>query len=228
MKKHKFYFTDSSGAFNGYERQLVWIDATRQILHLGRSLAIPLCDVINAEVRPLPRFPEVPYLAVDVCGPTVENGSPTTLALIHKNFFAKTKRQPMQEFVDEIRPFIKDRTLPLREADSQLVSGNSQYQSVYALNISLVIGYYRKKWYSFDTPTQVFTKTLFLMLLGGVVNIIGVLLIVVPFDNYKMSQNLVRAGWRRPVALWWYVLLTYPAYAFWCVHIVRSLISKSD
>jgi hypothetical protein len=57
------------------------------------------------------------------------------------------------------------------------------------------------------------------MLLAGVVNMFGVLLVAVPFDNYRMSRNLVSAGWKRSTAIWVYLALTYPAYFWWSVQI---------
>jgi len=228
MKKHKFYFTDSAGNFNGYDRQTVWVDANQQLLHVGRSLTVPLREVVSVDVRPLPRKPKTPYLAIEVCGPTIENGTPTTVALIHKDFFANTKRRVMQEFVDEIGPLLNSEAAPASGGFRSVEMKASQHQSNYVLNVSLLIGFYRKVWYAFDFPSRAVKKTLFLMFFGGVVNVIGILLAAVPFDNYRMSKNLVRAGWSNRTAVFCYVFLTYPAYVFWLMQIVRWFLRDAD
>lgn len=77
------------------------------------------------------------------------------------------------------------------------------------------MGFYRKLWFTYDTPRAAVVKSLLLMLFNGVLNAFGVLLVVVPFDNFKMSRNLVKAGWPKVGAVAAYVVLSYPAYVWW-------------
>ena len=221
MQKHKMYFTDKWGGYNGYDRQTVFIEEHSGVLHVGKRLTIPLVEIMAAEVRPLPGRPKTNFLAIDVCGPTVEGGKQTTIALIHKNFLGNTKDAPMQALVDELRAFITGNSPVPVALVSESEPPPGLLKAQYALNISLLIGFYRKLWYSYDSKSAVATKSLLLMLLAGIVNLAGVLLVAVPFDNYRMSRNLVSAGWSRRSAIAAYVLLSCPAYVWWVVTICR-------
>ena len=150
-----------------------------------------------------------------------------TLMFIHKNFLGMTKVDRMRAFADELAPHIKGNTpvIDYRPAGAP-GSVEGKLQGQYALNVSLVIGYYRKVWYAFDNPKSIATKTLLLMLLGGTVNVLGVLLVAVPFDNFHMARNLMAAGWSKQNASIAYILLTCPAFVFWLVLILKWTVFK--
>lgn len=216
MKVYKFYMTDVVGGFNGYDRQKVWVDTATSLLHIGRTV-LPLAEITACEVRPLP-LGKGWFLAIDVCGPSINDYQPTTIRLIHKNFFGVTKQQVMLEAAAEIQPLIKG-NIPLPRPLIQSAVEQGKLQAQYTLNISLLIGLYRKQWYSYDTTKKILLKTTFLMLLGGVINIFGVLLLAVPYDNYQMSKNLTAAGWSRRTALITYALTTVPVYVWWAYNL---------
>ncbi len=224
MKRHKLYFTDESGGFNGYDRQKVWVDEAHAVLRVGTKMKIPLGEITAVEVRPLPAAKNGAFLAIDVCGPTVGNYGPTTLRLIHKNFFAATKVERMQALVDELAPLVQGNVPLERPAEEAVPEGT--LQAHYALNISLLIGYYHKIWYSYDGRRTIAAKTVLLMLLGGVVNIAGILLFVVPIDNLRMASNLQSIGWPKARRVTAYIILTYPAYAYWLAHVILWITKK--
>lgn len=228
MSKHKFYFTNETGSFNGYDRKKLIIDTHSEVLRIEGEVTIPLREIMAVEVRPLPRAKKTMYLAIEVCGPSIERGSPTTLMFLHKNFLGYTKVEPMKAFADELAPLIKGNA-PLRDYRPTDISSNEgdRLQCQYFLNVSLIIAYYRKPWYSFDKPATIPLKTLLLMLLGGTVNVLGVLLVAVPFDNVRMKQNLEVAGWSKGNAWIAYIVTTSPVYLFWLVMILRWTIFKS-
>ena len=216
MRKHRFHFAGESGGFNGYDRRKVWIDEHARVLRIGSTLRVPLEGFMRAELRPLPRNPKSRYLAIDVCGPAIEEGKPTTLALVHKSFLANTKIELMQAFVDEKTPLLKwNSPVPSQPVFNRMGSGEGRLRGSYALHASLAIAYYRKRWFAFGTPDTMVRKTLFLMLLGRVINVLRDLLVVVPFENYSMSRNLLATGWSRRAGFVAYLLLSYPAYVFW-------------
>jgi hypothetical protein len=231
MKTYGLYFIDRFGNFNGHDRQKVWIDQAAQTLRIGAKLVIPLTEVRRVELRPLPTRPQVRFLAIDVQGPTLQNGQPVTLSLIHKDFFLRTKAGYMQALVSEISPLISghreehDASIS-DEVGSQTTKG--RFQAQYALNVSLLVVFYRKLWYSYETPRSICAKTLALMFLNGVVNVFGVLLLAIPFDNYRVSQNLVAVGWSRRSAVAAYLVLTYPAYVWWALQIAQWMAGADD
>jgi hypothetical protein len=229
VKKHKLYFTDDRGSFGGFDRIVLKTDLINGLLHVGRELKIPLRDIAAVELRPLPNAPNKSHLAIDFASPAIENGKPITLRLIHKDFLTRTKLAPMQAVVDELSPVINHNAAgnTLRNPDELLETGGI-LEAQYALNVSLLITYWRKLWYSYDRPKLIAIKTLGLMLLGGVVNVLGVLLVAVPFDNYRMSKNLTKIGWSKTAAQIAYFALTYPAIIFWFVVLIRWLTAKAD
>ena len=223
MKKHKLYMTDEFGHFNGYDRKKVWIDEQASVLRIGKT-KVPLAEITACEPRLLARGGGH-FLAIDVCGPTINDYEPTTLMLIHKNFFGSTKLARMRELADELQPFIEG-NVGLERPDNGEAHPEGTLRAQYALNISLVLAYYRSLWYSYDKRKTIITKTIFLMLLGGTINVFGPLLVAVPFDNYRMSRNLAQVGWSKPAALVAYLLATVPAFAFWTSVIIWWLVGK--
>ena len=216
--------TDESGDYSGYDRLAVRVDASQLALRIGK-VAIPLAEITDIEVRPLPRA-KGRFLAIDVRGPSINDHEPTTVRLIHANFFNVTKDSAMQAVVDEVKPLIQTGAASRCPPPSEQVAPLRRIQAQYALNVSLLITYHRKLWYSFDRPGAVVAKTLLLMLLNGTVNVLGVLLVAVPFDNYRLSRTLVRLGWSRALAMTAFVLSSMPAYAFWASSITRLIIAK--
>jgi hypothetical protein len=202
MAKHKFYFTDDAGRYNGYDRKTLWIDIPGRRLCIAHQMSIPLREIMAVEVKPLPCASKTMHLAIHVCGPSVGGGKPTTLLLIHRNFFCMTNVQAMVAFANEIAPLIKANTPVTDDAVLKVPDAEpGRLQAQYALNISVAIGYYRKLWYLFDPSKTIVAKALMLMTLGGIINVFGVLLVAVPFDNYRMSRSLIVAGWPRRRAL---------------------------
>ena len=128
----------------------------------------------------------------------------------------------MQAVVDELQPLTKGNLkADPAELNAAQPVGEGLLQGQYAFNISLLIGFYRKLWYSYDKPSVIVAKTILLMLLAGVLNILGVLLIAVPFDNFNMSRNLRAVGWSKTATNVTYSVLTFPAYIFWSVYLVK-------
>ena len=227
MTRHKLYFTDDRGSFNGYARIALCIDLTNGLLHVGNNLKIPLQDIIGVELRPLPAAPNKRYLAIDFATASVENGATTTLKLIHKDFLTRTKIAPMQSVVDELSPLIGQNALGnvLRIPD---LSAQGVMEANYVFNLSVLIANKRILWSSYDQPTRIACKTIALMLFGGVINICGVLLVAVPFDNYSMSQDLIKIGWSKTTAWIAYLALSFPAIIFWLAILIRWLATKED
>jgi hypothetical protein len=223
MKKHKLYMTNDTGSFNGYDQKKVWIDTKASELSIEK-IKIPFAEIVACELRPLP-IDKGSFLAIDICGPSVNNSDPTTIMLIHKNFFGITKNEPMQEVVDELKPLIENNIPPKHSREQTSISAG-KLKAQYTLNVSLLIALYQKKWYNYDCREKIIAKTILLMLIGGVVNVMGILLILVPFDNYKMSRNLLVIGWSKRSVLIAYVITTIPAYALWTYSIIRWTIDK--
>ena len=221
MRKHKLYLCNERGEFDGFDRRNVYVDEAADCLRIGKKLGIPLREIVAVQVRPLPANAKCNCLAIDVHGPTLEGGEPTTILLLHRSFFGYTKDAPMRALADELAPMIEGNVPPAPSEFSEpgeTLQGRLQVQ--YALNISLLIGFYRKLWFSYDTARAAVWKSLFLMLLCGVINIAGILLVAVPFDNFKMSRNLVKAGWSKGSSLVAYIILSFPAYIWWAIVIV--------
>ena len=225
MKTHKFYYTDSNGNFDGYKIEKLTINHTNKYLNISGDLTIPLKEILKVELRPFEK--KGVFLAIDVFGPSVNNQL-TTLPFIHKNFLTMTKVSVMQEFIDEISPLIEgneEKIIKQEEKRQELLGEENSTedkkdnqgvgQIQYCLNISFFIGFYHKEWFSFDDNKKAINKTISLMLLAGIINIIGILLIVVPYYNYKMMNNLKIAGWSKGKAFTVYFLTTYPCYIFW-------------
>lgn len=229
MKKHKLYLCNELGRFDGFDRRSVHVDEVADCLRIGKKLVVPLGEIMAVHVRPLARNARYNCLAIGVCGPSFEGGAPTTILLIHKDFFGRTKDAPMEALANELAPIIEGNLPPepseFPEADEPL-EGRLRVQ--YALNISLLIGFYRKLWFSYDTARTTVWKSLFLMLLCGVINMFGVLLVAVPFDNFKMSRNLVKAGWSKGAALIAYVVLSFPAYIWWAIVIAGFISGRAQ
>jgi hypothetical protein len=131
----------------------------------------------------------------------------------------------MQEVVDELKPLIENNIPPKHSREQTSISAG-KLKAQYTLNVSLLIALYQKKWYNYDCREKIIAKTILLMLIGGVVNVMGILLILVPFDNYKMSRNLLVIGWSKRSVLIAYVITTIPAYALWTYSIIRWTIDK--
>jgi len=219
MKKHKFAMTDMAGRTGWFSEQSVWFDTQTAVLFVGRT-KIPLREITAVEIRPLPRG-RGDFLAIDVCGPSINQYMPTTIRLIKKNFFDVGKIAPMKAFLDELQPLIQN-NVPLIPPVAEQVMPAGLLQAQYALNVSLLLGFIRKLWYSYDKRGMIITKTLLLMLLGGVVNVAGVLLLVVPFDNFKMQRNLQLVGWPKWLAIMAYVLTSSYGYVFWILVFLRA------
>jgi len=222
MKKHKLYFTDELGRFNGYDRVVLFINQSEGVLQIGHQLRIPLSEIVAVEVRSLPKNPKSKYLAIDVSGPSLEKGEPTTIKLVHKDFFTRTKIAQMQAVVEELMPLIQANAgADLLRIPDPTLQPRGAFQAQYVLNVSLLITFHRKLWYAYDKPSTIARKTLFLMFLGGIVNVFGVLLVAAPFDNFRMSLNLRTIGWSTPATLIAYLALSYPAVVLWLVILIR-------
>ncbi len=209
MKTHKFYYFDSTGSTDGAQRK-VRIDRDNNILKIA-SLKIPLPEIVCVEIRHLEGNPKLAFLAIDVCGPTIENGELTTIAMASKNFWGQTVISKMEEFVEEILPLLHDENLQ-SDMGEGVAPPEGLLQAQYALNISLTIAFYRKLWFAYDKPATIAFKSLMLMVVAGFCNTVGILLIMTPFDNLHLAANLRKVGWPSFLAISTYLLLTFPGH----------------
>ena len=218
--RYKLYLADEAGGYSSYEP--LRVEILGDTLKIGKRLTVRLAEIASCQLRPIGRG-KSEYIELVVCSPDLNRGVPTPVYLIHQHFLSGfTKSNRMEQFVADLAPFIAGNDInQLVEAAAQAVEDtpDGHIQVGYVFNCSFVIACYRKTWFAFDAPKKIMFKTYTLIFFGAIVNVIGVLLVAVPFDNWSMSKNIEIVGGSRmhrlavyfsslciPAAFWTYLL----------------------
>lgn len=219
MQKYRFRLMGSDGSL-GVGTYRTRIDVDAGLLRLGH-LRIGLHEIMKVTLE-YGQGKMADSVLLDFFGPSINMAQPTQIRLSAKYLLTSRQRKVLEDFVAQMQPLIEgNEPQPWLATDD---AGQSAMLTPYVVDLGFLLFFIRQEWIDFDPPGRIVRKSLLLMFLNGILNTFCILLLVAPFDNLTLRNNLINAGWRPSTAGLFYALALLPPILIW-IPILRRILA---